>query len=1256
MRNFICRFLFLFISLVYFGSAFSQTRTNTELLKQISVIQAEKERIKYQQLKTLAAKKGWDMIRKDKKGNIIILVDVDAAGQPQYITTESNTIAAATIGTSALWPGGSTGLNLSGSSNSVKDKLAIWDGGKIRNTHVELTGRILQKDVPSGISDHSTHVAGTLIASGVLPQAKGMSFGQQELVAYDFSGAESEMMIEAPNILLSNHSYGTISGWYFNETQNRWEFYGLSGANEDYKFGYYSNQAQLWDSIAYNAPYYLMVKSAGNNRTETGPAVGSAYWRFDANNIMSDAGVRPAGISSNNGYDIIATYGTSKNILTVGAVNPIPNGYSKPSDVMMSPFSSWGPTDDGRIKPDVVADGIDVISSIGTADNAYANFSGTSMSTPNAAGSLLLLQEYYAQLHSGIFMRSATLKGLTIHTADEAGLSPGPDYQNGWGLMNMKKAAAVITANNTTHLIQENVLANNGTLSIPVIASGNGKISATISWTDPKAVVEPTATALNNPTPKLVNDLDIVIKKGATVYKPWILNPANPGADATTGDNILDNVEKVELSNIVPGDSYTIEIKHKGTLARGQQAYSLIASGVGGQPYCSSGATSNAGARIDSVSFANIQNKNAAGCTTYSNFTNLVGNLQPAQTIPLFVRLNSCDASAVDKIVKVFIDANNDGDFTDAGENVLTSGVINGNNDYTANLTVPAGLTPGKYSLLRIVMQETSLAANVLSCGSYTKGETQDYSILIVTPANDAGVLEITSPLAGECKTTEQYATVRIKNYGSATISNVPVSVVVNQGATTIVTLNGTFTGNITAGTDVEYTFQTPFALLAGTAYNLTATTNLAGDQLSTNNSVTTSFSTGADAAAPTGTANICGTIAVLKSTSVSSSPFNWYNSAVATSPLTTGASTSTSTILGTYYLGTGEVNNKLGPANKMVFADGGYNQFSPGIRFTTLVPSTIKTARLYIGNPGKITFALRELVSYDEATGAYEYYSISSKTINVTATVPTPPVLGAQNNDPADLGAIYYLGIDIPAAANYILVISYADGASIFRNNLITTTNYPYTIPGVISITGNSVLQSSTPAPQTYYYYLYNTTVKPTYGCPSPRTAIVATTSAASTISVVGNVLTSTSAVTYQWYLNGSPISGANSQSYTAIQSGLYKCETSDAKGCGLLSNEINVTVTAVTNVNPAAIGLVVSPNPSINGEFNIKLETRSKSNLYISVINTIGQKVYDFTIPDFVGQLSKTINPGHLASGIYYLRVQHDKKMYVKKLVITQ
>ena len=77
--------------------------------------------------------------------------------------------------------------------------------------------------------DHATHVAGTLIASGVNPLAKGMSNGLQELVVYDANNDAAEMMAEGPNLLLSNHSYGTIAGWSFNDAQNRWEFYGLSG-------------------------------------------------------------------------------------------------------------------------------------------------------------------------------------------------------------------------------------------------------------------------------------------------------------------------------------------------------------------------------------------------------------------------------------------------------------------------------------------------------------------------------------------------------------------------------------------------------------------------------------------------------------------------------------------------------------------------------------------------------------------------------------------------------------------------------------------------------------------------------------------------------------------------------------------------------------------------------------------------------------------------------------------------------------------
>ncbi|MFX8652958.1 hypothetical protein ABTM19_19745, partial [Acinetobacter baumannii] len=84
-------------------------------------------------------------------------------------------------------------------------------------------------------------------------------------------------------LLLSNHSYGLIAGWDYNSSQSRWQFYGRPGENEDYRYGYYSSDAQRIDSIAFNAPNYLIISSAGNDRSNNGPAVGENYWRYDAN-------------------------------------------------------------------------------------------------------------------------------------------------------------------------------------------------------------------------------------------------------------------------------------------------------------------------------------------------------------------------------------------------------------------------------------------------------------------------------------------------------------------------------------------------------------------------------------------------------------------------------------------------------------------------------------------------------------------------------------------------------------------------------------------------------------------------------------------------------------------------------------------------------------------------------------------------------------------------------------------------------------
>lgn len=1259
MRFFSVRLLISVITVGCYQFSFAQVKTNTELLRQAAVVHAAKEKRDHEQLMAMARQKGWDTVITRANGYVSILVGIDGFGMPLYLATDNNILAAATIGTNKLWPGGSTGLNLSGSSGNVKDKLAMWDGGKVRATHVELTGRIKQTDGTAN-SDHATHVAGTLIASGVNPLAKGMSNGLQELVAYDFGSDGAEMLGQASNLLISNHSYGFNAGWIYNSDVNpaRWEFWGPPGSTEDYKFGYYSSGAQLWDSIAYNAPYYLIVKSAGNSRNLNGPADGQPYYRYNATGDMAPAGNRPMGISDNDSYDILSTNSNAKNILVVGAVNPISSGYTRPQDVVISDFSSWGPTDDGRIKPDVVADGVNLLSSVATSNTAYATFSGTSMSSPSAAGSLLLLQEYYSQLHAGTFMRSATLKGLAIHTASEAGTSPGPDYQFGWGLLNMEKAAAVITSNNTKHLIREEVLGNGNTFSLPVIASGDGVISATISWTDPKAeTVEPVATALNNPAKKLVNDLDIVIKKGATVYRPWILSPSAPSAAATRGDNTLDNVEKIELTDVVPGDAYTIEVTHKNTLQRGSQAFSLIAGGVGGRAYCASAPSSTGGARIDSVSFSNIRQKNPAGCTSYTSYTNLTGNIEPGQTLPIFVRLNSCDASVADKIVKVFIDANNDGDFADAGETLATSGVINGNGDFAGNVTIPTSLIAGKYTILRIVMQETNNAASVTSCGSYTKGETQDYRLLAVTPSIDFGITELVSPEPGNCASPAQYVSVRIRNFGGVDKKDIPLTAVVKQGTTTIATLTATYTDTILAQTDLVYTFQTPVEIAPGQSYTVTANTAFQGDQNAANDQNVFSFTSRARVADPAGTAAICGTTVNLNATAVSGAgPYNWYSSATAATPLATGNSASTPNILSTYYLSSGETS-KLGPANKQVFTDGGYNIFSGNIvKITTSMPVTMQTARLYIGNSdsGKVTFILRQFVS-ENPNGTYNYYPISTKTIDVYATAPTPPALGEQNNSTADAGAIYYLGIDFPEAADYYLIIQCSSGASIFRNNNITSNTYPYSVPGVMSITGNSATLNGDPDYfQKFYYFYYDISLK-LANCASGRVPIIPTTNPVPVINNNGNVLTSSIANGNQWYLNGVLISGATSQTHTATADGIYTTKVT-ANNCTLTSNEINITTTSVPNVDPAEIGMKVLPNPAPGGQFTLQLETTTRSNLDIILVNTTGQQVYKTQVPAVSGRFSKLIDPGKIAAGVYYLRVMHDKKNYIQKIIVLE
>ncbi len=437
-----------------------------------------------------------------RKRTIIDIKD----GKPLYYQTY-NVNAGKSSETQKLWPGGDLGLDLTGSG--LPRSIGIWDGGAVLATHQEFGGRVKLGDNVA-TNNHASHVAGTMIASGVNPAAKGMAY-EAKLVSYDWNNDLSQMRSEASNgLVISQHSYGMP---------------------KDYSY------SPDWDNVAYDHPFYTISKSAAND--------------------------------GKMGSSTITLHGNSKNIITVGSAHDQPNGWTGPN-ITISDFSSRGPTPDYRIKPDILANGQDVFSTTDTSNTKYETMSGTSMSGPAHAGSVALLHEHYYNTHGNTFLRSASMRGLVIHTSDEVG-AEGPDYNSGWGYLNTKRAAQLITNNEggDAALIQELSLTNSETFSLVTTAKDGEDITVTVCWNDPVS----SATGSRR---QLVNDLDLRVIVDGTEHMPWAMNTQT--SQALRGDNDRDNVEKVTIGN-VNGSSVEIVVSHKGSLNTTQE-FSLLMSGV----------------------------------------------------------------------------------------------------------------------------------------------------------------------------------------------------------------------------------------------------------------------------------------------------------------------------------------------------------------------------------------------------------------------------------------------------------------------------------------------------------------------------------------------------------------------------------------------------------------------------------------------------------------------------------------------------
>ncbi len=532
--------------------------------------------------KEVAKKMGYPLTGRHGNGGSFALQGFDEFGELKYYIT-NNRGGASTISTDEVWSGGNAGTSLSGEGRT----LAIWDGGRIRTSHNEFSGRVLNMENGQTLSSHATHVTGTCVASGINPAARGMAFRANARV-FDFDNDISEIANEgAIGLRVLNHSYGSIPGWEFNEEEDRWEWWGSTSFSntEDFKFGYYDTDARNIDQIVFNAPFYLPVKSAGNDRDDH---YQGTHWVKNSNGvwIQSNANRPPDG--GLEGYDCIPTMGTAKNILTVGAVRELSGGYAEdtqPEDVRISSFSSWGPTDDGRIKPDIVAKGVNVFSTSSDGNNAYEERSGTSMSAPMVTGSIHLIQEHIDNLYPGASLRASAVKALIIHTADECGDGLGPDYKYGWGLMNTQKAVEFLSNESGRHWFRTgDSIRNNDPRGYGFPHDGIGGFKVTIAWTDrPGNVCQPpSGNWWVCDRSNLVNDLDVrlVNLSDNTIYYPWRLNPSNPSNPATRGDNEIDNVEQIYIPEL-PAGQYGVVISHKGILVGSKQIFSIMVSGIG---------------------------------------------------------------------------------------------------------------------------------------------------------------------------------------------------------------------------------------------------------------------------------------------------------------------------------------------------------------------------------------------------------------------------------------------------------------------------------------------------------------------------------------------------------------------------------------------------------------------------------------------------------------------------------------------------
>ncbi len=388
----------------------------------------------------------------------------------------------------------------------------VRDDGKI-GPHIDFQGRLVNlAEGPPAKGIHGDAVAGVLGGAGNLdPGKKGMAAGAEIFsidVEQEFQDATLTLHL-TKGINLTNTSYS-------------------SGCNTGYTMA-----AQTVDKQLFENPSLMHVFSSGNSGLN------------DCN-----YGAGPTWGNITGGHKM------AKNGITVGNVA---------QDGMLDLTSSRGPAHDGRLKPDICANGKNQFST--SIDNAYVEFGGTSGAAPGIVGCLAQLTQAFKSQHSGQVPDASLLKAAILNTTSDMGHA-GPDFKFGWGFLNAFRAYRLLEQNRYT---QAQVAQGAETTLALDIPANTRQARIMVLWADPPA--NPLAARA------LINDLDLrVLAPDGAEHLPWKLNPtptvAALDSPATKGRDSLNNVEQVAITDPAPG---TYSVRVKGTdVPLGPQAFYIV--------------------------------------------------------------------------------------------------------------------------------------------------------------------------------------------------------------------------------------------------------------------------------------------------------------------------------------------------------------------------------------------------------------------------------------------------------------------------------------------------------------------------------------------------------------------------------------------------------------------------------------------------------------------------------------------------------